>query len=157
MVTKKGKKPVILSVKNTGCYLLFHGICCFFSSFFSYLNIILDWWLMAGNGAAFLSLCKSQKAYVGQQSMYRMSCKLECNALHIVSASTSKHSSISAKNTGETLCNEEKKRKSSSKERMASARKDLEPSILRKKKLLFFWLLFAKLSRGAETREHHEV
>jgi len=35
-----------------------------------------------------VSLCKNQKAYVGQQSMYRMSCKLECNAFHIVSAYT---------------------------------------------------------------------
>ena len=41
-----------------------------------------------------VSLCKSEKAYVGQQSMYRMSCKLECNALHIVSAYTRKHSSV---------------------------------------------------------------
>lgn len=67
---------------------------------------------MAGNRAA---LCKSRKAYVGQQSMYRMSCKLECNALHSASVDTPKHSSV-LKVLVRHCVPEKKKRKFSRKE-----------------------------------------
>lgn len=46
-----------------------------------------------------MSLYKPQKAYVGQKSMYRMSCKLECNAFHIVSAYTYNSSATSSGGT----------------------------------------------------------
>lgn len=103
--------------------MLFPGICSgLFPSFFSYLNIILEWWLMAGNRAA---LFKSQKAYVGQQGMYRMSCKFECNELHTGNAYTHKHSPVLKWNT--VSWDEKTKKKKSKKKRWSrekSSRKE---------------------------------
>lgn len=155
MVTKMEKPCNFVCKKRQAatCFSL-ESLSCFFPSFFPLFNYHSCVMTHGRKQGCLVSLCKPQKTNVGQQSMYRMSCKLECDAFHIVSAYT--QNSRVLKVLVEHYVLEKKKKKKGN----PVARNDIcqeKSGAILFEKLLCFRLLFAKLSRRAETREHHEV